>query len=36
MTGDWNAHLAFYCTAVTITEVEGQNTHPTSTEWREK
>jgi hypothetical protein len=28
MTGDWNeAHLTFYCAAVTITAVEGQNTH---------
>lgn len=28
MTGEWNeAHLAFYCVAVTTTEVEGQNTH---------
>lgn len=28
MTGEWNkAHLVFYCVAVTITEVEGQNTH---------
>jgi hypothetical protein len=28
MTGDWNeVHTAFYRVAVTITEVEGQNTH---------
>jgi hypothetical protein len=28
MTGEWDeAHLAFYCVAVTITEVEEQNTH---------
>lgn len=28
MTGDRNeTHFAFYCVAVTITEVEGQNTH---------
>jgi hypothetical protein len=35
MTGEWNeAHLAFYCVAVTITEVE--HTLPTSPEWRKQ